>query len=89
MRATGIIRRIDDLGRIVIPKEIRRSLRLTEGMPMELFVDDDGVTFKNTRRLTNNTKKPWRNYRCSQNRLQNEISRCGRVRENLRVHNQG
>ena len=46
MRATGIIRRIDDLGRIVIPKEIRRSLWLTEGMPMELFVDDDGVTFK-------------------------------------------
>lgn len=46
MRATGIIRRIDDLGRIVIPKEIRRTLRLREGDPMELFVDHDGVVFK-------------------------------------------
>lgn len=46
MRATGIIRRIDDLGRIVIPKEIRRTLRLREGDPMELFVEHDAVMFK-------------------------------------------
>ena len=47
MRATGIVRRIDDLGRIVIPKEIRRTLRIKEGDPMELFTTKDGeVVFK-------------------------------------------
>lgn len=47
MRATGIVRRIDELGRIVIPKEIRRSLRLREGDPMEIFTGNDGeVVFK-------------------------------------------
>ena len=39
MKATGIIRRIDDLGRIVIPKEIRREMRIREGEPLEIFVD--------------------------------------------------
>jgi transcriptional pleiotropic regulator of transition state genes len=43
MKATGIVRRIDDLGRIVIPKEIRRTLGLNEGDPMEMFVDEDKV----------------------------------------------
>lgn len=46
MKATGIIRRIDDLGRIVIPKEIRRSLFIREGDPMELFIENGGVTFR-------------------------------------------
>ena len=53
MRATGIIRRIDDLGRIVIPKEIRRTLRLREGDPMELFVEHDAVMFKPYRAIDN------------------------------------
>ena len=39
MKATGIIRRIDDLGRVVIPKEIRREMRIREGDPLEIFVD--------------------------------------------------
>ena len=43
MRATGIVRRIDDLGRIVIPKEIRRVLRIREGDSMEIFTDIDGA----------------------------------------------
>ena len=42
MKATGIVRRIDDLGRIVIPKEIRRTLRIGEGDPLEIFTDRDG-----------------------------------------------
>jgi AbrB family transcriptional regulator (stage V sporulation protein T) len=42
MKATGIVRRIDDLGRIVIPKEIRRTLRIREGDPLEIFTDNDG-----------------------------------------------
>ena len=42
MKATGIVRRIDDLGRVVIPKEIRRTLRIREGDPLEVFVDRDG-----------------------------------------------
>ena len=39
MRATGIVRRIDDLGRVVIPKEIRRSMGIREGDPLEMFID--------------------------------------------------
>jgi AbrB family transcriptional regulator (stage V sporulation protein T) len=47
MKATGIVRRIDDLGRVVIPKEIRRVLRIREGDPLEIFTDNDGeVIFK-------------------------------------------
>ena len=42
MKATGVVRRIDDLGRIVIPKEIRRTLRIKEGDPLEIFTDKDG-----------------------------------------------
>lgn len=41
MKATGIVRRIDDLGRIVIPKEIRRAMRIYEGDPLEIFFDTD------------------------------------------------
>ena len=43
MKATGIVRRIDELGRIVIPKEIRRTLRIRETDPMEIFTDSDGT----------------------------------------------
>ena len=47
MKATGIVRRIDDLGRVVIPKEIRRTLRIKEGDPLELFTTREGeVVFK-------------------------------------------
>ena len=42
MKATGIVRRIDDLGRVVVPKEIRRTLRIREGDPMEIFTNRDG-----------------------------------------------
>ena len=46
MRATGIVRRIDDLGRIVIPKEIRRQLRIKEGDPFEIFLEGNKVCFE-------------------------------------------
>ncbi len=47
MKATGIVRRIDDLGRVVIPKEIRRTMRIHEGDPLEIFTSKDGeVIFK-------------------------------------------
>lgn len=47
MKATGIVRRIDDLGRVVIPKEIRRTMRIREGDPLEIFTDRNGeVIFK-------------------------------------------
>ena len=47
MRATGIVRRIDDLGRVVIPKEIRRTMHIREGEPLEIFTDKEGgVIFK-------------------------------------------
>ena len=42
MKATGIVRRIDDLGRVVIPKEIRKTLRIKEGTPLEIFTDREG-----------------------------------------------
>ncbi len=47
MKATGIVRRIDDLGRVVIPKEIRRSLRIRDGEPLEIFTNEEGgVVFR-------------------------------------------
>lgn len=47
MKATGIIRRIDDLGRIVIPREIRHTLHIKEGDPLEIYLDNEGgVVFK-------------------------------------------
>lgn len=46
MKATGIVRRIDDLGRVVIPKEVRRFLKIKEGDPLEIYTDDGAVCFK-------------------------------------------
>ena len=47
MKATGLVRRIDDLGRVVIPKEIRRTMRIREGDPLEIYTDrEGGVIFK-------------------------------------------
>lgn len=47
MKATGIVRRIDDLGRVIIPKEIRRSMRIREGDPLEIYTSKDGeIIFK-------------------------------------------
>lgn len=46
MKATGIIRRVDDLGRVVIPRDIRRTCRIREGDALEIFVQDGGVLFK-------------------------------------------
>ena len=46
MRSTGIVRRIDDLGRVVIPKEIRRQLRIKEGEPLEIFLEGNKVCFE-------------------------------------------
>ena len=45
MKATGIVRRIDDLGRVVIPKEIRKTLRLRDGDALEIFTDANGIQF--------------------------------------------
>ena len=45
MKATGVVRRIDDLGRIVIPKEIRKTLRIKEGDPLEIFTDREGQEY--------------------------------------------
>lgn len=46
MKATGVVRRIDDLGRIVIPKEIRRSFKINEGDSVEIYVDNNGIIIK-------------------------------------------
>ncbi|MEK4239094.1 AbrB/MazE/SpoVT family DNA-binding domain-containing protein [Paenibacillus sp. FSL H7-0714] len=46
MKATGIVRRIDDLGRVVLPKELRRTLGIAEGDPIEIFVDGDKIVLK-------------------------------------------
>lgn len=46
MKATGIVRRIDDLGRVVIPKEIRRACNIREGDPLEIFLQDGAVVFR-------------------------------------------
>lgn len=46
MKATGIVRRVDDLGRLVIPKEIRTMMVIEDGAPMECFVEDDRIIFR-------------------------------------------
>ena len=46
MKSTGIVRRIDDLGRVVIPKEVRRTLQIREGDPLEIFMQGRAVCFK-------------------------------------------
>ena len=46
MKATGIVRRVDDLGRVVIPKEIRRTCNIREGDPLEIFLQDGAAVFK-------------------------------------------
>ena len=46
MKATGIVRRIDDLGRVVIPKEIRRACNIREGDPLEIFLQDGAAVFR-------------------------------------------
>jgi transcriptional pleiotropic regulator of transition state genes len=49
MKATGIVRRIDDLGRVVIPKEMRRSTGIKDGDPMEIWVDGENIVFRRYR----------------------------------------
>lgn len=49
MKTTGAIRRIDDLGRIVIPKDVRRTLQISEGTPMEIYTLPDGIVLKKYR----------------------------------------
>ena len=61
MKATGIVRRIDDLGRVVIPKEIRRSLKIREGDPLEIFLEKDYVCFKRYSALNSLDDKVLRN----------------------------
>lgn len=56
MRATGIIRRIDDLGRVVIPKEIRRAFKIREGDPMEIYTERDGSI------IIKRYRQPWEDY---------------------------
>ena len=52
MKATGVVRRIDDLGRIVIPKEIRRNLRIHEGDSLEIYIEGkDSIIFKKCKSL--------------------------------------
>jgi len=46
MKATGIVRRVDDLGRVVIPKSLRKTLNLTAKEPVEIFVNENGVVLK-------------------------------------------
>ena len=64
MKATGIVRRIDDLGRVVIPKEIRRTLRIKEGTPLEIFTDREGeIILKKYSPIPSHSKsKPWNQY---------------------------
>ena len=46
MKATGIVRRVDDLGRVVIPRDIRKSMGIREGEPLEIFLESDAVIFR-------------------------------------------
>lgn len=46
MKSTGVVRRIDDLGRVVLPKELRRTLNVNEGDPLEIFIDGEQIILK-------------------------------------------
>lgn len=85
MKATGIVRRIDDLGRIVIPKEIRRTLRIREADPLEIYTDREGeIILKNIRLsvrwglLPSSMRKVWRRFPGTSRLLRTGISslRC-------------
>lgn len=56
MKTTGIVRRMDDLGRIIVPKHIRKALKSDYGDMFEVFVDDNGVYFKKIEQDINNPK---------------------------------
>ena len=60
MKATGIVRRVDDLGRVIIPKEIRRSLKIREGDPLEIFIENNGVCFQKYSTLGSLAEEPLR-----------------------------
>ena len=60
MKSTGILRKVDDLGRVVIPKDIRRTLRIREGDPLEIFVENDSVCFQKYSMLGSLTEEPLR-----------------------------
>ena len=53
MKATGVVRRIDELGRIVIPKEIRKNFRIKEGENVEIYIDDNNIILKKYSELKN------------------------------------
>ncbi len=55
MKSTGVVRRIDELGRIVIPKEIRRNLSIRDGENVEIFTDNESIILKKYCRMTNNS----------------------------------
>lgn len=55
MKSTGVVRRIDELGRIVIPKEIRRNLGIRDGENMEIFTESDNIILKKYCRMTSNS----------------------------------
>ena len=67
MKATGVVRRIDDLGRIVIPKEIRRTLHIKEGDPLEIFTDKEGEIIEGTPKTRTSFPNAWVNimYGCN------------------------
>lgn len=72
MKTTGIIRRIDDLGRVIIPKEIRKSVGIKEGDALEIFTTDDGCVY---------FKKFASKYESAVNALQTEIQFCSNLEE--------
>ena len=76
MKATGIVRRIDDLGRVVVPKEIRRTLRIREGDPLEIFTDKEGE-------IILKKYSPIGEYRHSPNSMQKSVADAGMSGRNL------
>ena len=72
MKATGIVRRIDDLGRVVIPKELRRNLNIREGDPLELFTTNDGMVC--LKKYMPTTEREWAKARDMINALYPKLS---------------
>lgn len=95
MKATGIVRRIDDLGRVVIPKEIRRTFGIKEGDPLEIFTDDDGYICLYKYNQTQSKEReaqewlqshrPSINYACARFTIDGDTTICEAIRQGRRV----
>lgn len=94
MKATGIVRRIDDLGRVVIPKEIRRTYNIREGDALEIYTTNEGIVFAKYDQTQSKEQeaqewlqshRPSINYACARFTIDGDTTICEAIRQGKRV----